>query len=165
MTLLFTEISADDVDELTRVMTSAFDDDTHKHLGVERGGPEGYDDGSFFRNWLFERQETVGYKILYDGRIIGGFILWIYDDGHNVLGTMFTDPEFQDRGVGTRAWQFIEKTYPDTRGWTLETPSWAKKNHRFYQDKCGFRKTKENVRTDHEGTSFVYQKVMVKDSR
>ena len=74
----------------------------------------------------------------------------------------FIDPEYQDRGVGTRTWQFVEDTYPDTKQWTLETPSWAVKNHYFYEQKCGFKKIEEKVEKslDPPGTLFVYQKVM-----
>jgi len=41
--------SLDDIPELVPVMKRAFDDDTQKHLGKPRGGPEGYDDGDSIR--------------------------------------------------------------------------------------------------------------------
>ncbi|MGD1994471.1 MAG: hypothetical protein PVI59_14855, partial [Anaerolineae bacterium] len=56
--LVFESITEADVPELTAVMTRAFDDDAQKHLGQERGGPPGYDDGEFFRKWLFGYQES-----------------------------------------------------------------------------------------------------------
>ena len=56
--LAFEEITEDDISELTGVMTRAFDDDAQKHLGQERGGPEGYDNGDFFwaarAYWILE---------------------------------------------------------------------------------------------------------------
>jgi GNAT superfamily N-acetyltransferase len=143
-------------------MTRAFDDDAQKHLGLEKGGPPGYDNGDFFRTWLLPYKESVGYKILFDEKIIGGVIVWILEHKENILGTIFIDPELQDRGVGTRTWQFIEETYPDTKRWMLEAPSWAVKNHYFYEQKCGFKKIEEKAGEspgDLE-TSFVYQKVM-----
>lgn len=140
--LTFEKIIETDIPELTAVMTRAFDDDSQKHLGKERGGPEGYDNGDFFRKWLFGYDESIGYKITADDKIIGAFIVWILPDDQNILGTIFVDPAYQDQGVGTRAWQFIEATYPDTQSWTLETPVWATKNHHFYEKKCGFRKLK-----------------------
>jgi len=148
----------EDVPELTRVMTRAFDNDARKHLGVEKGGPAGYDDGEFFRKWLFSYDASVGYKIASEGRMIGAFILWLLEDGCNRLGTIFVDPDYQDQGVGTRAWRFIEQTYPDSRRWTLATPGWAVKNHHFYERKCGFTKIAEEVSQD--GVSFVYQKTI-----
>ncbi len=140
LTLTFEEIAEADVPELTAVMTRAFDDDAQKHLGVERGGPPGYDNGDFFREWLFPYPQCIGYKILHEGRIVGALMVWILPGGDNRLGALFVDPPYQDRGVGTRAWQFVEATYPDTRSWTLHTPVWATKNLYFYEAKCGFRK-------------------------
>jgi GNAT superfamily N-acetyltransferase len=152
--LTFETIVEIDIPELTAVMTRAFDDDAQKHLGEARGGPDGYDNGDFFRQWLFGYEESTGYKIIADDKIIGAFIVWILPSHDNILGTIFVDPAYQDQGVGTQAWQFIEATYPDTQTWTLETPVWATKNHHFYEKKCGFRKLK----TEEE--QIVYRKEM-----
>jgi hypothetical protein len=48
----------------------------------------------------------------------------------------------------------VERSYPDAKSWKLETPSWATKNHYFYEKKCGFR------RVDVKEDSFVYRKDM-----
>jgi len=155
LTLSFEQIVEADVPELTEVMTRAFDDDSQKHLGIEKGGPPGYDDGEFFRKWLFGYEQTIGFKIVSDGTVVGGLIVWDMEDGNNYLGTIFVDPAYQDRGVGTRAWQFVEETYPGARSWTLGTPIWATKNHHFYEHKCGFRRVE--VKEDE----IVYRKDMV----
>ena len=161
MNLTFEEIAEADVPELTEVMTRAFDDDAQRHFGTEKGGPEGYDDGEFFRTWLFGYEWTVGYKAISDGRIVGAVIVWIFDTGKNILGTIFVDPEYQNRGVGQRFWDFIESTYPDTKSWQLETPSFAVKNHHFYE-KCGFTKVEvKPAEGDMPGESWVYRKEMV----
>jgi arsenite methyltransferase len=60
--LVFASIAEEDMPELTRVMTRAFDDDAQKHLGQERRGPPGYDNGDFFRKWLFGYDETDGHS-------------------------------------------------------------------------------------------------------
>lgn len=155
--LAFHEITEEDVPELTEVMTRAFDDDAQKHLGKERGGPEGYDDGDFFRKWLFAYQESVGYKIIYDGRVVGGIIVWILPEGHNILGTIFVDPAFQDTGIGEQTWAFIEDTYPQTNSWRLGTPTWATKNHHFYA-KCGFLKVDSDPLIPEEEDITIYRK-------
>jgi GNAT superfamily N-acetyltransferase len=154
------EITEADLAELTEVMTRAFDDDAQKHLGRERGGPPGYDDGEFFRKWLFGYQESVGYKAVTEGRVIGAVIVWVLPDGNNYLGNIFVDPAYQDRGVGTRIWQFIEATYPQARSWTLGTPSWATKNHYFYEHKCGFRYVGTEPGEDGVEEVFMYRKEM-----
>lgn len=157
--LVFKEIEEADVPALTTVMTLAFDDDAQKHLGEERGGPEGYDDGEFFRMWLFGYDESVGFKVLTGDRVVGGIIVWVLPDNHNVLGTIFVDPEWQDMGVGQRTWRFIEETYPDTRSWRLATPSHATKNHHFYA-KCGFSKVESDPIIPAEEGITIYRKEM-----
>jgi GNAT superfamily N-acetyltransferase len=149
-----------DIPELTAVMTRAFDDDSQRHLRQERGGPPGYDDGEFFRKWLLGYEETVGYKIMAGARVIGGLIVWILPGGHNRLGTIFVDPDHQDRGVAARAWAFIQATYPEAVSWTLDTPAFATKNHHVYETKWGFTKVREEAFEGPGGKLYVYRKVM-----
>lgn len=85
----------EDIPGLTSVMTRAFDDDSQKHLGKPKGGPPGYDNGDFFRKWM-PYEESVTYKIVVEGKTVGGIIVWIYTHGRNVLGTIFVDPNHQD---------------------------------------------------------------------
>ncbi|MBN1440290.1 MAG: GNAT family N-acetyltransferase [Anaerolineales bacterium] len=134
----FEPLTESDIPKLTGVMTRAFDDDSRKHLGVEKGGPDGYDNGDFFRKWLFGHKETDGYKVIADGKAVGGIIVWIFPHGDNILGIIFIDPEYQDRGIGSAAWKFIERRYPQTKSWRLATPAFAMKNHFFYEAMCGF---------------------------
>jgi GNAT superfamily N-acetyltransferase len=159
--LSFEEITKGDIPELTAVMTRAFDDDAQKHLGKERGGPEGYDNGDFFHKWLFPYQESVGYKVVSEGKVIGALIVWILPGDHNILGTMFVDPDHQDRGVGTQMWQFVEQTYPETKSWRLATPVWATKNHHFYEVKCGFHRVHSDPLLGELEAGFIaYRKEM-----
>jgi GNAT superfamily N-acetyltransferase len=139
--LSFEEITEQDLPELTKVMTRAFDDDSQKHRGLERGGPEGYDNGS-------------------QGEIIGGIIVWILEEGHNILGTIFVDPAFQDQGVGTQTWQFIEAAYPETLSWRLGTPEWATKNFHFYEKKCGFQCVESDPLIPEPEGTIIYRKEM-----
>ena len=55
--------------------------------------------------------------------IVAGIIVWILPQGHNILGAIFVEPAYQDRGVGARTWEFVEATYPQTKSWRLATPS------------------------------------------
>lgn len=158
--LSFQELDESDIPIITPVMKRAFDDDAKKHLGKEGGGPPGYDDGEFFRTWLLPYKESIGYKILLDENVIGGLIVWILPEGHNILGTIFVDPNFQDQGVGTQSWSFIEATYPKTKSWRLATPEWAVKNHHFYQ-KCGFVRVDSDPLIPPEEDTTIYRKDMV----
>jgi len=150
-----------DIPDLTPVMKRAFDDDAQKHLGKEVGGPPGYDNGDFFREWLLPYEESVGYKILLGDTLIGGIIIWILPESHNILGTIFVDPSYQDKGVGQQTWVYIEETYPDTLSWRLGTPVWAVKNHHFYE-KCGFVRVEEDPLIPPEDDSLIYRKDLIK---
>ena len=154
LSLSFEQMTEADIPALTEVMTRAFDDDSQKHLGKEKGGPPGYDDGEFFCKWLLGYEQSIGFKIVSEGVVIGGLMVWDMEDGHNFLGTLFVDPAYQDRGVGTRAWHFVEQTYPRAKSWSLGTPVWAVKNHHFYETKCGFRRVRV------EGDEIKYRKDM-----
>lgn len=155
--LSFLLMAESDIPGLTPVMTRAFNDDAKKHLGIEREGPPGYDNGDFFREWLLPYQESVGYKVMVGEVLIGGIIVWILPDGHNILGTIFVDPDHQDQGVGQGIWKFIEKTFPGTKSWRLGTPSWAIKNHHFYE-KCGFSQVEHDPIIKPEDDSLIFRK-------
>ena len=153
------KITEADVPDLTRAMTEAFDDDTRTYLGIEKGGPDGYDDGRFFHKWLFAYDECEGYKILVGGKIVGGILVWIYRNRKNTWGSVFVDPAWQNRGVCTQAWRQVERLYPEAISWTLGTPGYSLKNHRVYE-KLGFVKIKEVDAPEHTGKSFVYRKTL-----
>jgi len=157
--LSFQKIVETDIEILTPVMKRAFDDDAQKHLGEETGGPPGYDDGEFFRTWLLPYEESIGYKILSGDNVIGGIIVWVLPEGHNILGTIFIDPDFQDIGVGQQTWKFVEENYPNTISWRLATPAWAAKNHYFYV-KCGFEKVASDPLIPVEEGMVIYRKQM-----
>ncbi|MHC4661167.1 MAG: GNAT family N-acetyltransferase [Planctomycetota bacterium] len=157
--ITFAEFTEEDIPELTGVMTRAFDDDARKHFGEEKGGPPGYDNGDFFREWLFGYEWTNGYKVIVGGKAVAGIIVWVFDTGKNILGAIFVDPEYQRQGVGSALWNHIEKTYPDTVNWKLETPSVATGTHRFYES-CGFRHIETKPSEDMPCESFVYYKEM-----
>ena len=121
-----------------------------------RAAPPGYDTGDFLRQWM---PEGIAYKVLRSGRIIGCFI--VFTDypaaGHNVLGTVFIDPDHQNQGVGSRAMAFIHESFP-ARNWRLETPEWAARNHHFYE-KNGYRRIDERFDTEEGFASYTFERV------
>ena len=48
-------------------------------------------------------------------------------------------PEFQGKGIGTQAIQFLKAHLEDWDTLTLVTPIDKKENVKFYTEKCGFR--------------------------
>ena len=82
------------------------------------------------------------YKILFDGQIVGGIIVFELREKHYELGRIYVDPDFQNRGIGQQAVRQMFKTFPEAKKWILGTPSWAIRNQHFYE-KMGFVKTRE----------------------
>lgn len=145
-----------DIDALTRVMTRAFDDDSRRHLGVDKGGPPGYDTGEFLRKHGLDPYARA-FEAVLDDALVGAVIVFPRDDGHHVLGCMFTDPEVQRRGIGAALFEHVEARFP-ARSWTLETPGFAESNHRFYVEKCGFLKVDERDDPGGVGRMLVFRK-------
>lgn len=148
------------IDELTKIMERAFDEDTGIHLGEEKGGPEGYDDGSFLKKWGLN-ENTTSYCITLDEQLIGAVILWINKNNENFLGNIFIDPIYENQGLGLKVWNMIEKLYPDTKVWNTETPIFSSRNHNFYVNKCGFHV----VKIDNPKDKFMGQFVMRKEMK
>jgi GNAT superfamily N-acetyltransferase len=155
--LQFDNFTIDDVALLTPIMKLAFDDDAKRHLNENCGGPDGYDNGGFLTKWALHKDSTA-YKILKDGKPIGAVILWINNNNENFLGNMFIHPEYQDKGVGSIVWKFVESEYPQTVIWRTDTPGFAKRNHHFYVNKCGFK----IVKIDHPGDKYRENYLMEK---
>ena len=150
--LEFAPFSERDVETITPIMKRAFDEDTRRHTGKQAGGPPGYDDGSFLRQWALH-PDSVAYSILKNGLPIGAAIVWPKPTGENFLGCLFLDPTCQDQGLGLTAWRFIESEHPDAVLWRTETIATSRRNHRFYVNKCGFK----IVRVDGKGDDAQYQ--------
>ena len=64
------------IDALTKIMERAFDEDTRIHLGKEKGGPDGYNNGEFLRKWGIHNDSSP-YCIFLNEQLVGGVILWI----------------------------------------------------------------------------------------
>ena len=152
LALHFERMTEQDIPELTEIMTRTFDGEAQRFRGIPKGGPPGYDTGEFLQKWAFD-ESGIGWKIIVGGKMIGAFILFI-DPGKDCwLGNIFVDPAYQNKNIGTRTWGFIEQTYPDAKTWNLDTPTWATRNHHFYE-KLGF------VQIKVEGDDVTYRKEM-----
>ncbi|SDG02015.1 Acetyltransferase (GNAT) domain-containing protein [Fontibacillus panacisegetis] len=158
--IVFENITSEDIVPLTAIMTRAFDEDARIHLGEGRkSGPEGYDDGGFLEKWALN-SPTESHKILVNGELAGACILWIREDGYNYLGNIFLDVIYQNQGIGLKVWNMIEEKYTDTKKWSTDTPGFSKRNHRFYMQKCGFRLVEIQNQGNLEEESYLMEKVM-----
>ena len=149
-----------DIDVLSPIMRAAFNKDTSIHSDKNEGGPEGYDNGDFLRKWYLD-DDVTSFKITKDAKPIGGLALWVRESNINFLGNVFIAPEFENKGLGTIVWRFVEQTYPKTIKWQTETPAFSRRNHHFYVNKCGFKIVRiENPKSNDETRSYFMEKEM-----
>jgi GNAT superfamily N-acetyltransferase len=139
MDITFQRAIPADAEALVKVQIRAFHDDARIYPGVEIGGPPGYDS---VEETLKKIVQDDFYKIKAEDQIIGGIVVFDFGDGHFHLDLIFIDPDYHNRGIGTQAMQFLERTYPTTKKWTLDTPLYAIRNHHFYE-KFGYVRVKE----------------------
>lgn len=155
--LRFSQFEENDIHDMTRIMKRSFDEDTRIHLNKEEGGPPGYDNGDFLREWALHEDSTA-FKVELNAELIGMYIVWIFPNNENMLGTIFIDPEYQNLGIGLQIWKHIEQKYPNTKVWRTETPGFFKRNHNFYVNKCGFSIVKILSPGDMLDESYVLEK-------
>lgn len=121
----------------------SFDSDVE--IGApSKGGPPGYMSIQFHTKMA--RLNHL-YKLLVDGYIIGGAIL--FTDGEKLnIGRIFISPEYHRKGYGIYIMQEIEGMFPAVKEFYLDTPIWNIRTNSFYQ-KLGYTEYKR------EG-EFVY---------
>ena len=84
--------------------------------------------------------DSETYRIVADGRKVGGVILKINQETHhNELEILFTLPDEHSKGIGYGAWLAVEALHPETVVWETCTPYFEKRNIHFYVNKCGFQ--------------------------
>ena len=98
------------------------------------------------------------YKILADFRVIGNISVHAPVKSRYWLGCLAIIPEFQNRGIGSKAIRFIEREFPDAISWGLDTPVQKAGNCHFYE-KEGFIGIEDRVYSE-KVTLRVYQKLM-----
>jgi GNAT superfamily N-acetyltransferase len=147
----FERAAVADAEALVAVQVAAFHSDALAYPAVEIGGPPGYDS---VEEAVKKIARDEYYKIVSDGRIIGGIVVFDRGQGRFHLDLIYLDPVHHGRGIGTRAMRFIERAHRATT-WTLDTPSWALRNQHFYE-KLGYAKVGETVHPDI--TLFAYEK-------
>lgn len=137
-TVRIVKAEAEDAVALTQISKRAFENDIN-YGAAEVSGPPGYDSVESTIECI---SSQIYYKILAGSRIIGGIYL-AYGGGRNVwLSRIFIDPEYQNKGIGTKVMSLVEELHPGIKRWILTTPSTNRRNHHFYE-KLGYEKIAE----------------------
>lgn len=127
-----TKAGTSDVVVLNSISKRAFESDII--VGApSKGGPPGYMSVSFH---IKMAKANHLYKLLVDGLIVGGAILFV--DGLQLnVGRIFVDPEYFKKGYGIFIMQQIERIFSDAKELYLDTPVWNTRTNAFYQ-KLGY---------------------------
>jgi ribosomal protein S18 acetylase RimI-like enzyme len=112
MQMSFEQATPDDAAALVAVQIAAFEHDAVLYPGIEPGGPPGYDSVAQMAQTI---QQHKCFKILADGELVGVIVVLDRGEGHFHLDVIAIAPPYQNHGIGTRAMQFIEATYPATQ--------------------------------------------------
>ena len=87
------------------------------------------------------KQSIIDYPkflVFCDSRPVGCISCKVLEKGIYEVGCICVIPEFQGKGIGTAAMEFIKTYYQDWSKFTLVTPVDKSENVRFYTEKCGF---------------------------
>lgn len=78
------------------------------------------------------------FLIMLDSQLVGCISCKEMENGIYEVGCLCVIPEYQGKGIGTSAMEFVKRYYSDWNKFTLITPADKCENIRFYTEKCGF---------------------------
>ena len=100
-------------------------------------------------------ENEIYYKILYDGKIVGGVYLSFHPNNETKIEFIFLNPDYQDKKIGAKVMILIEEDHKETKKWSLLTPYKDFRNHHFYE-KLGYQKVGE-TRPDEKNDFRLFQ--------
>ncbi|MBQ9009104.1 MAG: GNAT family N-acetyltransferase [Clostridia bacterium] len=127
----FRKAGLSDAELLIEIYNSAFSDDYIRYGTCPAYGKT---------KEMMERS-IVNYPkflILYNGRPVGSVSCRETESGMYEIGCLCVIPEYQGKGIGTAAMEFIKGHYQNWKRITLVTPADKTENVRFYTEKGGF---------------------------
>ena len=80
------------------------------------------------------------------------------EEGNYEVGCLCVIPEYQGRGIGTSAMQYVKSYYHDWKSFTLITPVDKTQNVKFYTEKCGFAIQSEEMDENVRVVRFVLER-------
>ena len=143
-----------DAEVLTEIAKKTFlDDNKLKPNNASKEGPPGHDNVDKQKKWI---RSCFYYKALYNKKVVGGGLAWKKNEDVFCIDGMYIDPEYQGKGIGSKLIEHLLQIHQPKKKWILETPSFSKRNHHFYE-KYGFVRTKE-VKNDIGWIDYHYEK-------
>ena len=135
MEIKFERATIDDAETLIQIRNRCFYEDYIKY-----GVCPGY---NITKEHMMESiLHKISYKIICDNQVVGNISIRDNRDNTYYLSCLCVIPDYEYKGIGQSAIQFIEREFPDANLWTLETPADKVRNHYFYK-KMGYSIVKE----------------------
>ncbi|MGI6453698.1 MAG: GNAT family N-acetyltransferase [Syntrophomonadaceae bacterium] len=156
--IVFAPAQIDDAEKIIEIIKAAFAEDIEMygsqslpmlaHLNVKR--------------IQYAINNHIYYNILDGHLIIGGIHVVKQNCFRFYLDKLYLYPKYQNKGIGTKAMEFIERQYPQATLWTLHTSSQNRKNQYFYE-KIGYQRVRESQVSDRLRL-IEYQKIKSPDN-
>ena len=131
MKIEYRQAAIEDADVLAEIYNASFYDDF-----VRFGSCPGY--GQTKESMEKSIMQRPKHIILCDNEPVGCVSCIKLGNGVYKIGCLCVIPEFQGKGIGTQAIQFLKAHLEDWNTLTLVTPIDKKENVKFYTEKCGF---------------------------
>ena len=96
--------------------------------------------------------------ILCDHKPVGCVSCHLIGKQEYEIGCLCVIPNYQGKGIGTQAIQFVKDYYDDWKRLTLVTPLYKRENVRFYTEKCGFQIVDTEKDCDIELVRFLMER-------
>ena len=132
MKIEYRQAAIEDADVLAKIYNASFYDDF-----VRFGSCPGY--GQTKESMEKSIMQRPKHIILCDNEPVGCVSCIKLGNGVYEIGCLCVIPEFQGKGIGTQAIQFLKAHLEEWNTLTLVTPIDKKENVKFYTEKCGFR--------------------------
>ena len=100
-----------------------------------------------YESMLNDVVKNIVYKIVIDDKLVGDIIVKNQGQGTYTLDSLCVIPQFENRGIGKAAIQFIEEVTTDAAHWIATTPADKRRNNSFYK-KAGYSRINEYMDGD-----------------
>ena len=131
MTIEYRQAAIEDAELLIKIYDASFYDDYLRY-----GSCPGYGNTrEMMEDSIIRHPKHI---ILCDDEPVGCVSYTKLGMGEYEVSCLCIIPEFQGKGIGTRAMQFLKTFLEDWKKLTLVTPISKKENVKFYTEKCGF---------------------------
>ena len=131
MKIEYRQANKEDAELLVNIYNASFYDDY-----VRYGSCPGYGQTKEMMEESISKYRK--HIILCDNEPVGCVSCVNLENGVYEIGCLCVIHEYQGKGIGTQAMQFVKTILDDWKKLTLVTPIDKKENVKFYTEKCGF---------------------------